>query len=164
MIPPVIYTLACVLIVFLSEKYRLLTNKRLIVAFILLNLVLFAISKQVTFNKLWYSYLIVFALMIFKLISNLFNYDEIETKSIEKGMILSQTTTFLFRRSKVRGLPKISDETLKSRITEEEAQAIRRWSNSKYGEEKIQVVCKIPFAIFITAGMLSYFVIGCVYY
>ena len=41
-------------------------------------------------------------------------------------------------------------------ITEEQAESIRRWETSKYGQKEITIVRKIPFAIFISFGTIVY--------
>ena len=69
----------------------------------------------------------------------------------------------LFRGSAVlwiqsKGLPTTTDETTKSRITQEEADSIKRWEKSKYGKEQIMVVRYIPFAVFILIGMITYLI------
>ena len=73
-------------------------------------------------------------------------------------MILSYFAVQQFYGSRVKGLPQTTDETTKSRITEEEAQAILRWEKSKYGQEQIMVVRYIPFAVFILIGIVTYMI------
>lgn len=59
----------------------------------------------------------------------------------------------------MKGLPKQGGEDMRYRITEDEMNAIKRWESSKYGEDTIIIVRKIPFAIFIVAGILLLFII-----
>lgn len=73
-------------------------------------------------------------------------------------MILSTTSSMLMQNSRVRGLPPISSEDLRSRLTEEQVGSIGRWASSR-NISAVMVVRKIPFAIFIFAGFLSYFII-----
>ena len=73
-------------------------------------------------------------------------------------MILSMGASLLMQRSRVRGLPGISSEDLKSRLTEEETESIKRWAKSKK-IESLLIVKKIPFAVFIFLGFISYFLI-----
>lgn len=87
-----------------------------------------------------------------------FNYEWIRTRDIKEGMILSYVAIQQFYGSRVRGLPTATDETTKSRLTQEEAESVRRWEKSKYGKEYLMIVRYIPFAIFILIGMITYFV------
>lgn len=87
-----------------------------------------------------------------------YNYEWIPTSEVREGMILSYFAVQQFVNSRVKGLPKATDETTKSRISEEEAAAVRRWETSKYGQEKIMVVRYIPFAIFILIGIITYLI------
>lgn len=91
-----------------------------------------------------------------RLISSDFNYDGIKTKDVVAGMVLSKSTVANFTRSRVKGLPLYTDESTKFRITESQASAIRKWENSKYGNATIVVVRHIPFAIFITLGLILF--------
>ena len=85
-----------------------------------------------------------------------YNYEEIQTSTVKKGMVLAYSTVIGFMPSRVKGLPQTTSEDMRSRITEEEAAAIRRWEKSKYGKASIVIVRKIPFAIFIVLGTISY--------
>lgn len=83
-------------------------------------------------------------------------YQEIPTDQVKAGMILSRSTLVLLLPSKVKGLPKESFEDLRSRLSEEEAAAVRRWKTSKYGRDAVMIVRKIPFAACIAAGTLLF--------
>lgn len=83
-------------------------------------------------------------------------YQEIPTDQVKAGMILSRSTVVLLLPSKVKGLPKESFEDLRSRLSEEEAAAVRRWKTSKYGRDTVLIVRKIPFAACIAAGTLLF--------
>ena len=87
-----------------------------------------------------------------------FNYEWIRTCDIKAGMILSYFAIQQFYGSRVKGLPHSTDETTKFRITQEEADSIKRWEKSKYGKEQIMVVRYIPFAVFILIGMITYLI------
>lgn len=87
-----------------------------------------------------------------------FNYEWIRTCDVKAGMILSYFVVQQFYGSRVKGLPTTTDETTKSRITQEEADSIKRWEKSKYGKEQIMVVRYIPFAVFILIGMITYLI------
>jgi hypothetical protein len=112
------------------------------------------------FNGINYKvYLLLMFVMIFRKISEKYNYIEIPTSSVKAGMILSLGTIVLFKRSKVKGLPISTTEDMRSRISEDEAKSILRWEKSKYGEANITIVKKMPFAIFIILGVVSYLII-----
>lgn len=85
-----------------------------------------------------------------------YNYQEIATEDVKEGMILSRMTVASFQISRVKNLPLMTDETTKSRITKEEALAIKRWKNSKYGKDKIVIISILPFAIFELLGVVAY--------
>ena len=96
----------------------------------------------------------------FRTLAERFNYQEIDAVDVKKGMILSIGTVIGFSNSRVKGLPKFTTEDISSRITQEEADSIKRWANSKNGKDKITVLRKIPFAIFISIGFIFYLILG----
>lgn len=102
--------------------------------------------------------LIFYLFVVFILFSRktcaMYNYKKIKTQSVREGMIISTITSMSFINSKVKGLPSLSDETINSKINKDEADSIRRWENSKYGSEYIFIVREIPFAPFISLGMI----------
>ena len=104
------------------------------------------------------NYILVVVLLIFQMTIKTILYEEINIADLKKGMILSTISSMMMQNSRVRGLPPVSTEDLKSRLTEEQVNSICRWSKSRK-IETITIVRKIPFAIFIFSGFLSYFVI-----
>lgn len=163
-IPVIIYTAICIAFVLVSNKIKTLNSRWLVIIIAMADVIVSILTGNITISTTWYTYVIILLLMILRSVSNKFNYEDIETSNVKKGMILSHETSVILQASRVKGLPCISDETLKSRLTENEAAAIKRWKDSKYGQEHIRIVRKIPFAIFITIGIVCYFSIGSVFF
>lgn len=114
--------------------------------------------KDYSFTRSYlYGYCILLVALFLRHILNGYNYKTIEVSEINKGDVLSYSSILLFEKSRIKGLPKSTTEDISSRISEEEADAIKRWGKSKNGETSITVVRKIPFAIFIIVGELLYF-------
>lgn len=106
-----------------------------------------------------YSYVILLIALILRYLLNGYNYVQIPTESVNKGMVLSIPTIMLFSTSRIKGLPHHTFEDMRSRLSEEEAEAVKRWKDSKQGMESITIVRKIPFAIFVVLGEILYFFI-----
>lgn len=104
-------------------------------------------------------YLILALIIILRSKVERYNYTEIDTKDIKPGMVLSYGTVLMFRPSRVKGLPLTTTEDLRSKITQEQAESILRWENSKYGQSKITIVRKMPFAVFITLGTVIFIIL-----
>lgn len=109
-------------------------------------------------NYLSVYFVLLLALLLRHLISG-YNYAEILTDQVKPGMILAVGTVLELRKSRVKGLPLMTNEDMSTRISSEEADAIRRWKDSKYGKDTIVIVRKIPFAIFITGGTVLFLMI-----
>ena len=103
--------------------------------------------------------LLVLIIMIFRSISEKYNYEEIKVEDLKPRMILSFGSVLKFYSSKVKGLPKSTTETTDSRLTEEEVESIKRWSKTKKGKETIVIVRHMPFAPFMLAGEILFFIL-----
>ena len=85
-------------------------------------------------------------------------YETVLIAQLEAGMILSTASSMLMQNSRVRGLPQISSEDLRNRLTMEEVESVKRWAKSRKVNHVV-VVKKIPFAFFLLMGFASYFVV-----
>lgn len=101
-------------------------------------------------------YLYVVIILFFRFTSEKYNYLIIPTSEVKSGMILSSATIMIMNASRVKGLPKTTTEDMRSRISQDEADSIIHWEHTKYGMSEITIVRKIPFAIFITFGVLVF--------
>ncbi len=102
-------------------------------------------------------YLFLVTVILLKIILSEQSYQTIPTGQVRSGMILSTAASLQFLSSRVKGLPHISTEDLRCRLTKEEAESIKRWEHSVAGKPQITIVRKVPFAIFISLGFLAYF-------
>lgn len=138
---------------------RLLNKKPAFWGALICVILLALLTRRIPIGTDPLQYLLVFAVVLIQItISNL-NYRTIPTREVCKGMILSAATTSLFAFSRVKGLPALSAEDLRSRLTEEEAASVRRWEDSAHGQAQVVIVRKIPFAIFVAVGFILYFLI-----
>lgn len=141
----------------------ILCNKFVVAVVIFSGIVIRLICHQPILNKfMLINYLLAIAFIILRIFIDEYNREIIETAKVEKGMILSAATTVQFALSKVKGLPPQSTEDLRSRLTEEEAESVRRWGKSKYGMPSVEIIRKIPFAIFISIGTFLFLIVGAV--
>lgn len=104
------------------------------------------------------NYVLVIILLLCQMTIKTSLYEEVQISDLKKGMILSSFSSMLMQNSRVRGLPVVSSEDLKSRLTDEQVASIERWASGR-NISSITVVRKIPFAVFIFGGFLSYFII-----
>ena len=118
--------------------------------------VVFIGSFSFSVNNL-YGYAVLLLALLLRRILNGYNYKQIPTEEVQKGMVLSVATIFMFEPSRIKGLPHSTFEDMRSRLSEEEANAVKRWKDSSQGKEMVTIVRKMPFAIFIILGELMYF-------
>lgn len=158
-IPSMVYTALCICFISFIQDVQFLYTRSMSVGLLVLNSVAFLATKNTVQVSDLYIYLIVLVLMIVRIFMDQYNYKTINTVDIKAGMILSRPSSILFEKSRIKGLPGISDETLGSRLSVEEAASIIRWKDSKYGLDSLVIVRKIPFAIFISIGTFLYLIL-----
>lgn len=153
-----IIRILCMGIAWVIGKYELLRKWHLISVGFILDLFLGLFVGVIPFSFNPENYVLVIILLICQMTIRISLYEEIQITELKKGMILSTFSSILMQGSRVRGLPGISSEDLRSRITMDEIESIKRWAESKK-ITSLTIVRKIPFAVFIFLGFVSYFII-----
>ncbi len=159
----VYFSFSLVFIYFVS-KVKFLDTPTFVISFLIFDVLMMIITKNIAIVTYWQTYLLVLFFIVVRSFVFNYNYQRVNTEDVSKGMVLSRFDTLLFQKSKVKGLPDLSDETLKSRITEEEANSIKRWGKSKYGNPQVNIVRKIPFGVFVFVGVIAYSLLGVLQY
>lgn len=146
-----------VFIALIIHKYPIFKKWYSIITFLILDLVML---KGAGINQFEIrTYLVLLAAFVVRYFASGYNYKEILVDDVKEGMVLSYQTVLGFSASRVKGLPRQTTEDISSRISFEQAEAIKRWKNSKKGKDKITIVRKVPFAMFIMVGTAVYFLI-----
>lgn len=150
-------------IIFLIQRFIIskLSRKKIYISLIILALL------NIKLINLIFIFRIAFAILIFflKEIITFSEKEEISIENLKIGDIISKKTLDKFSNSRVKQLPKLDINSKKNFYilkNIEEIDAIKRWKNSKYGEEKVEIEKSIPFSIYIC---FSYFitVVYCLY-
>lgn len=158
----VLQMINCFLVLFLISVQSRISDMQLlaITLFSAISIYGLCFSKNVSlYNGVnWKLIPLTIFIIALRLLISKYCYRQIPTDEVKAGQILAASTIMLFQFSKVKGLPQGVSEDLNSKITEQEAASIKRWKDSKYGQEKILVVRKIPFAIYIAIGTALFLV------
>lgn len=143
--------------------YRVIRKEKqsLIITFIFImaNILYYVVFGLEIYSVNIKMFILVFVIMIFRIISEKYNYEEIKIEDLKPRMILSFGSVLKFYGSKVKGLPQNTTETTDSRLTDEEVESIKRWSKTKKGKETIVVVRHMPFAPFMLVGEIVFFIL-----
>ena len=150
---------SCIITAWISGRVRIFRNRVLIGLVLAADLGLAIYLKVIPFSLNPRTYLFTVVLLLCQMMIRTNLYEQIQTSRIKKGMILSSVSSILMQNSKIAGLPGISTEDLRNRLTEDEAESVRRWGKSTKGTKEISIVKKIPFAIFLAMGYVCYFII-----
>lgn len=148
------------MLAFTVNNWSIFQKKWLLISVFIFNLIFSFAIKTVPIGTNPFHYIVLIIAVLIKMAATNYNYEAIPTEEVSAGMILSLETTMLFSKSRVNGLPGLSNENLGSRLTADEAASVRRWASSTYGLPQVTIVRKIPFAAFISVGFLIYLLIG----
>jgi len=145
------------IIILFSYNFKFFDKLIPLICLSVITIICYVLTSSGTFYIDLKIYVLVFVVFILRLFAEKYNYQTIPTSKVEKGMVMAYSTIVYFIPSTIKGLPKEKNtEDIRSRITEEEAESIRRWETSRYGQSDIVIVRKIPFAIFISIGAVIY--------
>lgn len=150
-----IIRIICIGCSLLVGKKPIFRKKWMLSIGIVIDILLSIMLKMIPFSIHPENYILVIALLICQLTIRTSLYEEIPVEELKKGLILSMGTSMMMQSSRIRGLPGISSEDLRDRLTEVEAESVKRWAKGKK-IEKITTVRKIPFAAFIACGFIGY--------
>ena len=152
-----LYTLLILGMIYFIAKTGILENNFVILAIVFLDIFIGIIQIDSFFNKRQFLvWLAVILSSFIKHFNNDYNYEEITVDQLKPGIILSTSSSYIFFNDTLSKYKKISDETLRSRLTEEDIEKINALINKRDYIHKITVMKKIPFALFIS---LSTFII-----
>lgn len=153
-----IVRLVCIGIVWLIGKNNFFSKWKFLLPITALDIIGAIFLKVIPLSMSIEHYILVGVLLICQMTIRTNLYQEIEIAKLKKGMILSSISSAMMQGSRIRGLPGVSSEDLSSRLSESEVESIQRWSQNK-GVTSVSIVRKIPFAIFLSLGFISYFII-----
>lgn len=117
-------------------------------------------SKQNIFATEPWIYIVIALLFILRQLISQYNYKRIQVEKLKPRMIISAANVIQMSGSKIANMPSGITEDLRSRLTEEEVCAVKKWYNQHKDFEYITIVSKIPFAIFISLGYLFFVLLG----
>ena len=150
--------LICLTLTFVISKYQIFRKPYIIIFIGLLVTFISFIEKVIPFSLDFNNYILVLFLMFCQLFIRTNIYETVRVADLKKGMILTSESSFPMQFSITPGLPRMSDESLKSRLTESEIISIKMWANAT-GVTDLTIIKKVPFAVFISIGFVLYFII-----
>lgn len=148
----------CMAVAWCVGKYTFF-KKRIPLLVVLLLVVASSVAlKTFPFSLNPENYILVLVLLFCQMAAKTIIYEGIEVRDLKKGMILSTMSSILMQSSITPGLPNVSTEDLRSRLTETEVESVKIWAKATK-TESLTIVKKIPFAIFISIGFISYIIL-----
>lgn len=153
-----IMLLVSIFIAWMIGRFQLAKNWKLCLIVLIFDVVVSVVLCVIPISLNPDNYVLAIILMLCQTMTRTNMYEEVEITDLKKGMILAMGSSLRMQGSRVRGLPGLSSEDLSSRLTDAEVESIKRWGEGNK-ITNILVVKKIPFAIFLTLGFISYFII-----
>ena len=149
-------TIISVGIVIIVSRLKILEYKSVVLALFIADIFIGAINLELIYSRqtilLWIAIIIT---SLFKNFSNNYNYDEIDVDELKEGMILSTASSIFLSSDKYGKFHKISEESLKSRLTKADILNIKEIAHRKKQLEKVSIVRKVPFALFISISTIA---------
>lgn len=142
-------------LIYMFIKIKILEEKFFILFVIFIDIYIGVINLNLLFNiKQLLIWLAIIISSLLKHFNNDYNYEEIIIEQLKPGMILSTTSSYIFFNDKLSKYKKISDETLRSRLTEKDIDQIKEVSLKRDYIKTITIMKKIPFALFISLSTI----------
>ena len=151
--------IACIITAWISGRVHIFKNHILLCLVLIADIGLTIYLRVIPLSLNPRTYLFTAFLLLCQVTIRTNLYEQIQTSRVKKGMILSTFSSMMLQNSRIAGLPGVSTEDLRNRLTEDEADSVRRWGKSTKGLKEISIVKKIPFAIFLAMGYICYFII-----
>ena len=158
-VPDVVWHIGLFLIdismLYIVRKYKVLSSKWVLVAFVIADMLL-GIIDVAFFLDPW-NYLIWISICITWMIKDLvekYNYEELELTRLQRGMILSTGSSILFSSLDQTNTIRISDESLKYRLSDPEINKILMIGKKNPRISSVEIVRKVPFAVFLSVAAL----------
>lgn len=148
----------CMLVAWGVGRYPVFKKWFLLIPTFIAVVVISVITQIVPISLNPENYALVLVLLLCQMTIRTTIYEKVRVDLLQKGMILTTLSSVLMQTSITKGLPGVSTEDLKSRLTIEEIESIKIWAKATHTEE-LTVVKKIPFAVFVSIGFLSYFIL-----
>lgn len=153
-----IIRILCMTVAWIVGRYRFLKKPLMMGCVMVIDVVLSIIFNVIPISINPENYVLVVILLLCQMTIKNNLYETVCIDELKEGMILSTISTMMMQGSRVRGLPKISAEDLRDRVTQDEIESIKRWAEGK-NVNQITIVKKIPFAVFLFMGFVSYFIV-----
>ena len=148
----------CMGIAWCVGRYQILQKWYLVLSAFLADCLLGWILHIIPFSVHPENYILIIVLLVCRMTISTNIYEQIPIKDLKPGMILSTFSSAVMQGSQVKGMPAISSEDLSSRLSQNEINSIGRWAKTR-NVECVSVVKKIPFALFISLGYFTYFIL-----
>ena len=157
---PIVYALLSVAMVYGFNLVKPFGRLGVVICLALYDTVMTVVTGKLVLMMYWKTYILVIAFMLIRVFVSGFNYEKIKVSDVSEGMVLARDESVYMNSFSYDGLPGVSDETLRSRLTAQQAESVRKWGRSRYGKDELRIVRKLPFALFLGIGMLIYSAMG----
>ncbi len=101
----------------------------------------------------------ILLLYFLKVMISAYNYKTVSIEDIREGDVLSAGSVLQFQNSKIQNLPNDISENLSARLSNENIDAIKKWSKMHKQITELTIVSKIPFVVFILLGYVYFIII-----
>lgn len=150
-----IIRILCLIVAWCTGRYQIFKKRFVFVPALCITVIISIVTKTLPLSLNLENCILVLILLVCQMTIKPTIYETIKIAELKKGMILTTFSSMLMQTSITKGLPDVSTEDLKSRLSDDEIDSIKIWAKATH-TENITVVKKIPFAVFISIGICLY--------
>lgn len=158
-IPDYLISTICIVVVIMISKCELLKRIEVISIVLVFDISISLFLRIIPLALNYKVYLFAVFIILFQILAKTNIYEIVKLSDVKKGMILSFDSSFVLQNIYKNEHISLSDETLKSRLTEKEASMVRKMGEIQDKLDYVAVVKKIPFALFIVFSYVTYYFI-----
>lgn len=148
-------SLMCLIVAWCIGRFPVFKKWRVFIPAACVMILVSVVTKTSPISLNLENYVLVLLLLLSQMTIKTTIYEKVEVSQLKKGMILTTLSSVLMQKSITKGLPGVSTEDLRSRLTADEISSIKIWAKATH-TDSLMIVKKIPFAIFISIGFLLY--------
>ena len=145
----------CVTLVCASAK--IIRNNWLLMILVALNVAVVFYNPQALTTFMWFNYLLALLFVLLRVFIDHYNYSTIPVSELKTGMVLSAISALHLSNTNNNAITFMTTEDNRSKLDNTEVVAIKEVLEA---DDKIEIVRRIPFAVFLSLGTIGCVIIG----
>ena len=145
-------------VVFICTSIHGIQNKYLLAVLVATNVGVAFVDPQAFLTRfMWLNYLLALLFILLRVFIDRFNYTSVLASDLKPGMILSNSSALRLSQINNSAVSFTTTEDVRSKLAWKDIEAIQIMGD---GIGRIEIVRRIPFAVFLSIGAIMCLVLG----